>query len=92
MSPALDARTSLGDGQECPSDFPIDSERADVSPPCQGDVFAPSRLSWHAGWHRLARFGAYRCALAQEVLFDKPLGIRTSFGCAAPRNWKTFLL
>ena len=26
----------------------IDSERADVSPPRQGDVFAPSRLSWHA--------------------------------------------
>ncbi len=37
-----------------------------------------------AGWHRLARFGAYRCALAQEVCRDKPLVAETSFGYAAP--------
>ena len=36
------------------------------------------------GWHRLARFGAYRCALAQEVHGEETLGARTSSGCAAP--------
>ena len=24
------------------------------------------RIGWYAGWHRLAGFAAYRCALAQE--------------------------
>ena len=37
-----------------------------------------------AGWHGLARLGAYRCALAQEVRRGKPRDTRTSFGCAAP--------
>ncbi len=37
-----------------------------------------------AGWHRLARFGAYRCALAQELCRDTPHATRTSFGCASP--------
>ena len=36
-----------------------------------------------AGWHRLARFGAYLCALAQEVTGRISRG-RTSSGCAAP--------
>ena len=34
------------------------------------------------GWHRLARFGAYRCALAQEVRRDETLSTRTSSGYA----------
>ena len=32
----------------------------------------------------MARFGAYRCALAQEAYRDKPLVTRISFGFAAP--------
>ena len=32
----------------------------------------------------VGRFGAYRCALAQEVRRGKPRDTRTSFGCAAP--------
>ena len=35
-------------------------------------------------WHRLARFGAYRCALAQEVRWDETLDDRTSSGSATP--------
>ena len=41
--------------------------------------------------HRLARFGAYRCALAQEAYCDRPLTLKTSYGSAAPvaqsGNW-----
>ena len=36
-----------------------------------------------AGWHRWTRLGAYRCALAQEVI--PPMNrVPTSPGCAAP--------
>ena len=41
-------------------------------------------LSSHPGWHRLARFGAYRCALAQEVFAREHVPARTSSGSAAP--------
>ena len=39
---------------------------------------------WLAGWHRLARSGAYLCALAQEVRYDVTLNHRTSSGSATP--------
>lgn len=35
-----------------------------------------------SGWPRLARFGAYWCALAQEVHWDEALDDRTSSGTA----------
>ena len=41
-----------------------------------------------AGWHRLARLGAYRCALAQEVRWNEILGARTSSGDRRPGRLK----
>ena len=52
--------------------------------PTGGGSSFPITMKWTAGWHRLARFGAYLCALAQEVRsrYDPPEHI--SSGCAAP--------
>ncbi len=44
----------------------------------------PVPLPVIVGWHRLARLGAYRCALAQEVRYDAILDGRTSSGSATP--------
>jgi len=51
-----------------------------------GSAFRLSYIIWRifGGWHRLARSGAYLCALAQEAYRDKPRAVKTSFGSAAP--------
>ncbi len=36
-----------------------------------------------AGWHRLAGFAAYLCALACEVCWNRPLVEKIIFGCTA---------
>ena len=50
----------------------------------EGVASRSTNLRGSVGWHRLARFGAYLCALAQEVCSRYDSAENASSGCAAP--------
>ena len=64
--------------------FGLGAARNAMSLSRKGRTSEVGRDRFTSGWNRLARFGAYRCAFAQEVRRDQPPDTKTSFGCAAP--------